>query len=248
MWWIALSCTVPLVHFWDTSALPTDVSAMKTFLLEERAEPTQEALARARIYLPLLEAVFQQEGLPPKLVWLTLIESGFKPCVTSPSAAKGMFQFKAETARLMGLVVDPPLREERCMPLMAAKASGRYLRYLHDKFQNWDLALAAYNLGEGELSRIMVRSGTRSWETLRHHLREETKWYVEKTLAAAEIGSAYLESHPPLPYCAYQVQRGDTLYRLAKERGFSMEGLKQLNGLSGDDLWPGQWLVVPGKP
>lgn len=169
-----------------------EVERWKRFLLEVRQKQTELALENARTYVPRLRPIFQEEGVPHDLIWLALIESSFRPNAQSPTGAGGMFQFKAETARILGLKVKGS-SDERMEPEKAARAAARYLSYLRGRFESWELALAAYNLGEGTLRRAMRAHGADEWEEIRPFVREETQNYVGKVKAAALIGNNHLD-------------------------------------------------------
>jgi len=217
-----------------------------TFLRVERAAQTAAALNNARIYVPGFKRVFARHGVPEDLVWLALIESSFRYDPTSPTRAQGMFQFKKETARAFGLRVDRRV-DERNEPQKAVRAAARYLVYLHEKFRDWDLVLAAYNLGEGDLRRTMQRHGAKSWEAVYPFVREETQNYVGKVKAAAVIGNAHLaETRSDASLKTYRVQKGDTLFGISKRHGLTPEQLRAANGLVGNTIYPGQILLIPG--
>ncbi len=217
------------------------------FLEVERAQQTSDALARAVIWVPRLKPYFHQEGVPEDLVWLALIETSFRPDPTSPTGAQGMFQFKAETARLFGLTVVGGV-DERNDPHKAARAAARYLNYLHNKFQDWDLVLAAYNLGEGDLFRAMKRRKVSTWKAIQPHVRKETRHYVAKVKAAAVIGNRHLNQavRPQESLTGtYRVQKGDTLYSIARHYQLTAKELKHYNGLHSNLITPGQILRIP---
>lgn len=220
------------------------------FLENERADQTRFALANAERYVVRFREIFKEESVPQDLLWLALIETSFRTSPTSVSGAQGMFQFKAETARFFGLKVNRRV-DERNNPYLAARAAARYLFYLHEKFKDWDLVLAAYNLGEGDLRRTMKRRKLTTWIQVRPFVREETQNYVGKVKAAAIIGNRHMTSLPAQKpsgrHRYHRVQKNDTLYALAREYKVSLTALKELNGLSVNKISPGQLLMIP-KP
>lgn len=213
------------------------------FLTVERKAQTEGALAAAEIYVPILKKVFREEGVPPDLVWLAMIESSFRTDPVSPSKAAGMFQFKRDTARAFGLRVDRHV-DERNMPLKAGRAAARYLLYLHKKFKSWELVLAAYNWGEGDLRRAMAKHGKNSWDEIRPYVRKETRDYVPKIKAAAIIGNRHLNQHKA-EVKRHTVVKGDTLYRISKTYGVELSRLRQINGIRGNKIRVGQKLLLP---
>lgn len=136
---------------------------------------------RASELLPQLRAAFVAEGVPPELVWLAEAESSFNPVARSPVGAKGLFQFMPETAKAYGLRTLLP--DERTDPVKSARAAARYLRQLHGRFGNWALALAAYNAGEGRVSRTLAAKKATSFTAIADALPAETRMYVPKVLA-----------------------------------------------------------------
>lgn len=137
--------------------------------------------ARAAELMPLLRSVFVAEGLPPGLAWLAEAESSLNPGARSPAGAKGLFQLMPETAQKLGL--DTFLPDERTDPEKSAHAAARYLKELHGKFGEWPLALAAYNAGEGRVSRALAKRNASSYAAIADTLPAETRMYVPKVCA-----------------------------------------------------------------
>lgn len=137
--------------------------------------------ANAAVLMPRLRAAFAAEGVPPELAWLAEAESSLNPSARSPVGAKGLFQFMPETAKAMGLSTFLP--DDRTHPEKSARAAARYLRMLHGKFGNWALALAAYNAGEGRVSRTLAKQKSNSFTAIADALPAETRMYVPKVCA-----------------------------------------------------------------
>ncbi|MEA1881605.1 MAG: lytic transglycosylase domain-containing protein, partial [Candidatus Marinimicrobia bacterium] len=139
-------------------------------------------LARLDVYGPTISQILDECNLPPELIYLAMIESGLNPKAYSKAAANGMWQFIYSTGKLYGLdrtwYVD-----ERRDPEKATRAACAYIADLYDEFDNWYLALAAYNAGEGR-----IRRGTRLHQTSDfwqlHSLPRETRNYIPYFLAA----------------------------------------------------------------
>lgn len=131
--------------------------------------------------VPKLKPVFAAERVPEQLVWVAEVESGFNSGARSPVGAAGLFQLMPETARSLGLRRWP--FDQRYQPVPSARAAARYLKYLHARFGDWPLALAAYNAGEGRVRGLLNRNQTQSYEAIATGLPAETQLYVPKVEA-----------------------------------------------------------------
>ncbi|MDQ5977712.1 MAG: hypothetical protein QG602_684 [Verrucomicrobiota bacterium] len=145
---------------------------------------TRAVPARAPLLLPRLQRVFIEEGVPAELVWLAETESTFNPAARSPVGARGLFQLMPETAKRLGLQTFLP--DERTDPEKSARAAARYLRYLHGRFGDWPLVLAAYNAGEGRVWRTLKSGNASTFAEIAGSLPAETRMYVPKVLATIE--------------------------------------------------------------
>jgi membrane-bound lytic murein transglycosylase D len=155
------------------------------------------APGRAAALLPRMQQVFREEGLSPALVWLAESESTFNPSALSPVGAKGLFQLMPETAKGLGLQTFLP--DERTNPEKSSRAAAQYLRYLHGRFGDWPLALAAYNAGEGRVSRLLTRQNAKTFAEIADNLPAETRMYVPKVLATIEVRAGITPGNLPAP-------------------------------------------------
>ena len=147
----------------------------------------QRWLSRAPRYRPMIDAILAEEGLPPELFFLAVIESGLNPNAYSHAHAAGMWQFISSRARMYGLKVDWWV-DERRDPEKATRAACAYLRDLYERFGSWELALAGYNSGEGRVERAQrKRPSCEDYWCL--DLPRETENFVPKFMAAVLIGS-----------------------------------------------------------
>jgi len=141
-------------------------------------------IPRASQYLATMKKIIAEHGLPEDLAYLPLIESGFRPKAYSHAHASGIWQFIPSTGKIYGLRNNYWL-DERRDPLKSTVAAARYLKKLYSEFNDWHLALAAYNCGEGGLSRAINRSNSKNYWDL--NLPRETMNYVPLFLAALTI-------------------------------------------------------------
>lgn len=136
---------------------------------------------RAPSVLPAIEAQLGRRRLPDDLKYLPMIESDLRWTARSPANAVGLWQFVDGTARRYGLRIDGFI-DQRLDPELATDAGLRYLSDLHDQFGDWFLALAAYNSGEGTVSKAVEEQGRRSYFAM--YLPYETRRYVPRLIAA----------------------------------------------------------------
>jgi membrane-bound lytic murein transglycosylase D len=195
-------------------------------------------LERSSRYLPAISKELKAAGLPEELVYLAMIESGFNPSAYSPSHASGLWQFIPGTARHYGLRVDS-WTDERRDPEKATKAAAAYLKALHKHFGDWQLAVAAYNAGEGTVEQGLKKyKASNFWELAKHnYLRLETKRYVPQLMAAIIIaqkpeqyGFSNLRQERPLRYDVVKVPAGVSLKAVAAvSPSISVGELRALN-------------------
>lgn len=145
-------------------ALDNDRALIRTahrnvFVMEGKADALEEAVARAAPHLDRLEKVFATVGVPPELTRLAFVESLFQPEVVSHAGAAGAFQFVEATGR-QWLMIQAGV-DERLDPERAGWASANYLKRLYDRFDDWGLALTAYNTGPTRMRRLVKRHKTR---------------------------------------------------------------------------------------
>jgi LysM repeat protein len=145
-------------------------------------------LERSEYFIPYIEPLLRQNGMPTDLVYLAMIESGFNNLARSRAKAVGPWQFMSATGKRYGLMVNWWVDERRDIR-KSTLAAVEYLRDLYNMFSSWELASAAYNAGEGKVARAVQRYGSRDFWTISRHkyLKSETRNYVPKMIAAAFI-------------------------------------------------------------
>lgn len=144
----------------------------------EKKMENQPVPRGAEQLVPGLKRIFAQHGTPQALVWLAEVESSFNPAARSPVGALGLFQFMPRTAESLGLRLAP--EDERRNPDRSAAAAAIYLNRLHGRFQDWPLALAAYNAGQGRVGGLLNKHGASRFDEIAVHLPTETQMYVPK--------------------------------------------------------------------
>jgi membrane-bound lytic murein transglycosylase D len=150
-----------------------------------RRESGRPPPANAARLMPGLRSAFAAEGTPPELAWLAEVESSFSPTASSPAGARGLFQLKADTAKRFGLSTFLP--DERTDPEKSAHVTARYLRTLHERFGSWPLAIAAYNAGEGRVSRALTARHAASYAGIASALPAGTRMYVPEVCALVAV-------------------------------------------------------------
>jgi membrane-bound lytic murein transglycosylase D len=190
-------------------------------------------LKRSGRYMDLFRSVLQREGLPPDLVHLVFVESGFNLNARSVSAAVGPWQFLRSTGKLFGLTVDQWV-DERKDPEKATVAAARYLKHLYGIFGDWPLAIASYNAGEGTVLRAIKAQGTTNYWDLK--LPRQTEDYVPQFMAAltiardpARYGFDSVELDDPMAFDEVALKGPVDLRSVARMADCSYEELKTLN-------------------
>ncbi|MCM2278782.1 MAG: transglycosylase SLT domain-containing protein [Oligoflexia bacterium] len=145
-------------------------------------------LERSEFFIPYIEPILKQNGMPLDLVYLAMIESGFNNHARSHARAVGPWQFISATGKRYGLMVNWWVDERRDIR-KSTLAAVEYLSDLYRMFGAWELAAAGYNAGEAKIARAIQRYGSKDfWVLSRHrYLRQETRDYVPKIIAAALI-------------------------------------------------------------
>ena len=162
--------------------------------LKNRRPQLQRLMGLSHYYFPMFEEVFAQHALPLEMKYLAIVESALVPTATSRVGARGLWQFMFQTGKMFDLKVNSYV-DERCNPLKSTIAAAEYLNQLYDILDDWDLALAAYNSGPGNVSKAIRRSGGRkNYWNIRSFLPRETAGYLPAfyaTMYIFEYASAY---------------------------------------------------------
>jgi membrane-bound lytic murein transglycosylase D len=162
--------------------------------LKNRPETLANLMGRAKYYFPIFEEYLDKYNIPLELKYLAIVESALKPNAKSRVGAKGLWQFMYPTGKMYGLKVSSYV-DERCDPIKSTEAACKYLLDLYKIFDDWDLALAAYNSGPGNVNKAIRRSGgSKNYWNLRHFLPRETAGYLPAFYATLYI-MEYAEEH-----------------------------------------------------
>lgn len=194
-------------------------------------------LERSHRYLPVMQKVLQQRGLPQDLAYIAMIESGFSPHAVSSASAVGYWQFIKTTANRYGLKTTWWLDERRDFA-KSTTAASRYLGDLYKMFGSWYLTASAYNMGEGRLKRLIKKHNTNNYWVLskKKDFPRETSDYIPKLLAAMLIAKAprlygfhTLQPKEPYRFEYFHVPGGTDLITMADAIGVPQSTLKSLN-------------------
>jgi len=211
-------------------------SVIKSYL-KNRRESLQRLISLSAYYFPMFEQELDSHDIPLEIKYLAIVESALKPRAKSRVGATGLWQFMYNTGKMYGLDVSSYV-DERSDPIKSTKAATKYLSKLYEIFGDWDLALAAYNSGPGNVTKAIRRSGGyQNYWNIRHNLPRETAGYLPAFLATMYIFE-YAEEHgftKAKPEFAYKetdtirVKQMITLDQVSEVTGVDIEELQFLN-------------------
>ncbi|MEM6398425.1 MAG: transglycosylase SLT domain-containing protein [Bacteroidota bacterium] len=161
---------------------------------------TEVLLGRMARFFPIFEEELAAAEMPDAIKYLSVPESALRPWAVSEAGAAGLWQLMPGTARELGLELDSLLDERQDLRL-STRAGLAYLAKQYERFEDWTLALAAYNCGPGGVLRAMRRSGSKNYWRMRRWLPRETRNYIPKYIAAVYLAAYFhsyqLEPHSP---------------------------------------------------
>jgi len=211
-------------------------SVIKRYL-KDRKRHIEKLIALSAYYFPMFEEELDRQGLPLEMKYLAIVESALDPKAKSRVGATGLWQFMYPTGKMFGLDVNSYV-DERSDPVKATEAASKYLKSLYESLGDWDLALAAYNSGPGNVAKAIRRSGGRTnYWNIRHNLPRETAGYVPAFLATMYIFE-FAEEHgfksngPKMPFIAtdtIHVRGQISLAQVAEITNIDMNELEFLN-------------------
>lgn len=193
-------------------------------------------LYRSGMFMHMARRIFREEGIPENVAWLGQVESMWKPVALSSASASGLWQFIPSTGERFGLRRTAYVDERNSFE-KATRASARYLKFLVNRYRgNWELALAAYNSGEGNVDRAIRRAGVSNFWAAYPYLPQETRNYVPNILATILIanfpqryGFAGLMPAPRLDYAHVTAGPLTDLATIARASGTTVQYLRYLN-------------------
>lgn len=229
--------------FIDISDYDSDRYAKKeiekqiTFFSRKSPYGFKKWLENASKYQFLMRRILMENELPDDLIFLPLIESGYNLNAYSRSHAVGPWQFMRSTARKFGLTINYWV-DERRDPLKSTYAASKYLKSLYERFGSWDLALAAYNAGEGKIGRAIRQTRSKNfWKISKTpYIKRETKKFVPRFLAAREIareprkfGLEGIDYRSSMDFDVVTIKPPVDIHFIAKYAGTTTKKIKELN-------------------
>ena len=203
-------------------------------------------LSACNFYMPIFENALDAYGLPLELKYLPIIESALNPSAVSRAGAAGLWQFMLRTGKLYGLESNS-LVDERRDPIKATWAAARYLKDLYAIYNDWNLVIAAYNCGPGNINKAVRRAGGKTdYWAIYNFLPRETRGYVPAFIAVNYIMSYYckhnicpMETNIPQATDTIQVARNLHFEQVADICHVPMDELKSLNPQYKRNIIPG---------
>ena len=203
-------------------------------------------LGASNFYMPIFEEALDAYQLPLELKYLPIIESALNPTAVSRVGATGLWQFMLSTGKQYGLETNT-LVDERRDPVKASYAAARLLSDLYKVYNDWNLVIAAYNCGPGNINKAITRAGgERDYWKIYPYLPKETRGYVPAFIAANYVMNYYCEhnicpmsSRLPVNTDTVVVDRNINLNQVASICGFDIQMLRSLNPEYRRDIVPG---------
>lgn len=205
-----------------------------------------QILGLCSYYMPIIEEIFDEHDIPLELKAMAVIESSLNPTAVSRAGAKGMWQFMYSTAKIYGLDINSFV-DERLDPVKAAHAAAEYLKDSYNIFGDWNLAIASYNCGAGNVNRAIRRSGgKRAFWDIYPYLPRETRGYVPAFVGALYTMTYYkehgIEPQPvamPVHVDTFRINKMLHFKQVSELTGVPAGDLRNLNPQYKHDIVPG---------
>ena len=222
---------------------------VRAFILRYvKRSPKQVArlMRMSEYYFPIFEEALERYGLPYELKYVPIIESALNPMAHSHAGAAGLWQFMPGTGKLFGLEINS-LVDERMDPLKSTEAACRFLSSMYNVYQDWNLVIAAYNCGSGNVNKAIRRAeGKRDFWSIYPYLPRETRNYVP-IFIAANYAMNYGQEHGICKAPIEKIMITDTicttqrmhLQQVSDNLAIPMEELRRLNPQYSRDIVPG---------
>jgi membrane-bound lytic murein transglycosylase D len=194
--------------------------------VNRRRSSTEKIIKRSMVYFPIFEETFIRHNMPTDLKYLSIVESALNPRAVSPVGATGLWQFMKPTGQQYKLRINSQI-DERRDPYAATDAAARYLSDLYERYNDWNLAIAAYNCGPGRINKAVKKSGQSDYWASCKYLPKETQNYVP-----AFIGVAYAMNYYHL-HNIYPEHPQYELQILDKIRVFDKVSFKEISEVTG---------------
>ncbi len=211
---------------------PSLENVINSFLVR-RKDLMERMLTASQFYFPMFEQALDKYNLPLEIKYLAVVESALNPRARSRVGATGLWQFMYGTGKMYGLDVSSYV-DDRRDPIKATEAACRYLSKLYGIFGDWDLALAAYNSGPGNVNKAIRRSGgyTNYWN-IRRNLPRETAGYLPAFLATMYIFEYAREHDLKIRKVERPIFETDTLH---VKNTITFDQISELVGVSKEEL------------
>ena len=225
--------------------------------VQRRRQLVENMLGMSLYYLPIFEQALERKGLPLELRYLPVIESAMNPDAVSRAGAVGLWQMMMPTARGLGLDINT-LVDERRDPIASSEAAATYLKQLYEMYNDWSLAIAAYNCGPGNVNKALRRAGgdKNDFWSIYYFLPQETRGYVPAFIAANYVMTYYKEhgispalARRPIVTDSIHVNQRVHFNQISEVLSIPVEEIRVLNPQYRKDIIPGDTrpysLVLP---
>lgn len=198
-----------------------------------KRDMSSRMLGLAELYFPVFEQYLDKHGIPLEMKYLAVVESALNPAARSRAGAVGLWQFMLPTGRMYGLQADSYI-DERHDVYKSTEAACRYLKHLYSLYDDWEMAMAAYNCGPGNVNKAIRRSGgKKDYWAIYDHLPRETRGYVPAFIAVNYLFAHHADHnlYPVSPtYCHYEMDTVRVCHPL------DLKALASMTGTASEDL------------